>query len=599
MTFQPGPVRPDEPPAPFPPPDGPPPPPTSPYATSEATRLLCAGVYLDPDYRRRVIGELVEHDERSVPPSLGFDLVTVLAHALRARALEVRTGAALATVWLGFFCTVYWPLIRNPPDGSYWREYANGLTHGYDGGPYGSESTADTVFAAISQYMPPFTATFPVLYAVVCLLSWYAKPADVRQHALYAPASSAGTRPSDVRRTAGGFLSALAVIAQVLYWTLALLTLKEGVWEGTLFPLALAATVGLHRLRIAQVIRSELTRTAFPQHPRRLPDRPRYRELWRAIAAEQHSPLIVYDPADPFLGAGFPFKVWSFTLELKRRGTGPVAPGGGLTARTVLELVTPRLAELRQAAAESSLDRLKDLEITHVVYLPYGPARREVSRAEAEIDRHIAEAVDEGGERRRHFLRVRVGAWDEQVVTTLQLRVHTQGNLLMVEVVPHVLGPIRRDYELLADAVAQQGTRAGRRGSAMSAFTAGPAALRALLRPGGGRATGGSAADDEPAAVAARPVVSLREAATSPAVSIFQELDVRRYVKSIEERIIGGLRVALEQAGYETDRFEQNVIQVMEGGIHIGSMSGGAVATNGGTARSGAPEAPPSGGKPS
>ncbi|MEU8921410.1 hypothetical protein AB0D10_10825 [Kitasatospora sp. NPDC048545] len=598
MTFQPGPVRPDEPPAPCPPPDGPPPP-TSPYATSEATRLLCAGVYLDPDYRRRVIGELVEHHERSVPPSLGFDLVTVLAHALRARALEVRTGAALATVWLGFFCTVYWPLIRNPPDGSYWKSYGEGLTSGYYGDPYGQESAADAVFGVLSHYMPPFTATFPVLYALVCLLSWYAKPADVREHALYAPAGSAGSRTSDVRRTAGGFLAVVAVIAQILYWALALVTLKEGVWEGALFPLALAATVGLHRLKVAQVIRTELTREGFPKHPRPLPARPHYRALGRAIAAEQYSQLIVYDPAAPFLGAGFPFQAWQFTLELKRRRTGPVAPESALTARAVLDLVIPRLAGLRQAAAETSLDRLKDLEIEHVVYLPYGPARGEVSRAPEEIGGHIAEAVDEGGERRRHFLRVRVGAWDEQVVLTVQLRVHTQGSLLMVEVVPHVLGPVRRDYELLADTVAQQGTRPGRRGPAMSAFTAGPAALRSLLRPGGGRAAGVPADDGGLLPVAARPVVSLREAAASPTVSIFQELDVRRYVKSIEERITGGVRAALEQAGYETDRFEQTVIQVMQGGIHIGSMSGGAVATNGGTARSGAPEAPPSGGKPS
>ncbi|MEU9043542.1 MULTISPECIES: hypothetical protein [unclassified Kitasatospora] len=609
MTFQPGPVRPAEPPSVPPPPPAPPPTssgtpgsPGSPHARSEATRLLCAGVYLDPDYRRRVITELVEHDERSVPPSLGFDLVTVLAHALRARALEARTGAVLALVWLGFFCTEYWPLLQHPPSAADWKSYGEGLTGGYYGDdPYGQESAADTVFGVLSHYMPPFMATFAVLYALVCLLSWYAKPAEVREYALYAPAAPTtpgGSRAFEARRAAGGLLSVLAVIAQILYWALALATLKEGAWEGTLFPLALAATVGWHRLHVAQVLRRELTRENFPKHPRRLPARPRYPALQRAIADEQYSQLVVYDPADPFLGAGFPFSVWRFTLELRRRKDAPAAAEEGLTARAVLDLVIPRLAALRQAAADTSLDRLRDLEIEHVVYLPYGPARGEVPRGPEEIARHIAEAVDEGGERRRHFLRVRVGAWDEQVVLTVQLRVHTQGNLLMVEVVPHVLGPVRRDYELLADAVAQQGTRPGRRGPAMSAFTAGPAALRSLLRPGGRRATGGTD-DDDQLVVAARPVVSLREAATTSTISIFQELDVIRYLKSIEERIIEGVRVALERSGYETDRFEQTVIQVMEGGVHIGSMSGGAVATNGGTAQSGAVAAPPSGGKPS
>ncbi|MFF7993178.1 hypothetical protein ACFZDG_25700 [Kitasatospora xanthocidica] len=613
MTFQPGPVRPDEPPVPpvQPGPDGPPPPqpppPSSPYATSEATRLLCAGVYLDPDYRRRVITELVDHDERSVPPSLGFDLVTVLAHALRARALEVQTGLILAGIWIGFFLTEYWPLIQNPPGGDYWRSYGEGLTSGYYSGSYGRASAADPVFGDLSHYLTPFAANFAFLYALVGLVSWYAKPAAVRDHALYAPATpppapsgqGEDSREEGVRRAAGGLLGAVAVILQLLYWALALLTLKESDGTGVLFPLALAAAVGGHRLRVAQTVRRELTRAAFRSQPvRRLPARARYQALHRAIAEEQYSRLVVYDPADPFLGFGFPFRVWSFTLELRHRKTGPVVPEGTLTARTVLDLVVPRLAALRQAAAETSLDRLKDLEIEHIVFLPYGPARAEVVRTPQEIGRHIAEAVDEGGERRRHFLRVRVGAWDEQLVLTVQLRVHTQGNLLMVEVVPHVLGPVRRDYELLADAVAQQGASPGRRAPAMSAFTAGPAALRSLLHPGGGRVQTGTAEDDL-MLVAARPVLSLREAATSSTVSIFQELDVSRYLKSISERIIEGVRVALERTGYETDRFEQTVVQVMQGGIHIGSMSGGAVATNGGTAQSGAtPAPPPTGGTP-
>nr|WP_229928537.1 hypothetical protein [Kitasatospora xanthocidica] len=620
MTIRTGPVRPDEPPVPPEgppaPPEGPPavpsppppPPPTSPYATSEATRLLCAGVYLDPDYRRRVITELVDHDERSVPPSLGFDLVTVLAHALRARTMEVRTGLLLAVIWIGFLVTEYWPLIQNPPDGDYWRNYGEDLAGGYySGGSYGRASVADTVFGNLSHFLTPFAANFAFLYALVSLLSWYAKPAEVREHALYAPATPPPARPkpgegsqeSGVRRATGGLLATVAVILQVLYWALALLTLKDSDGTGVLFPLALAATVGGHRLLVAQTVRRELTREAFRSQPvRPLPARARYQALHRAIAEEQYSQLVVYDPADPFLGFGFPFSVWSFTLELKPRKTGPVAPSGTLTARTVLDLVVPRLAALRQAAAETSLDRLKDLEIEHIVFLPYGPARAEVVRTPEEIGRHLAEAVDEGGERRRHFLRVRVGAWDEQLVLTVQLRVHTQGNLLMVEVVPYVLGPVRRDYELLADAVAQQGARPGRRAPAMSAFTAGPAALRSLLHPGGGRVQTVTAEDDL-MPVAARPVLSLREAATSASVSIFQELDVSRYLKSIEERIIEGVRTALERTGYETDRFEQTVVQVMQGGIHIGSMSGGAVATNGGTAQSGTPAPPPSGGKSS
>ncbi|CAM5581102.1 hypothetical protein SHIRM173S_07764 [Streptomyces hirsutus] len=50
-------------------PDGPAPPEVAsvPPHASEATRLLCGGVYVDPDYRDRVIDELYLHEQRIVP----------------------------------------------------------------------------------------------------------------------------------------------------------------------------------------------------------------------------------------------------------------------------------------------------------------------------------------------------------------------------------------------------------------------------------------------------------------------------------------------------------------------------------------------------
>ncbi|MFI5646992.1 hypothetical protein [Kitasatospora sp. NPDC051705] len=568
------------------------------HAFSEATRLLSAGVYLDPELRRRVVSELVEHEERSVPPSLGFDLVTVLAHALRARALEFRTGAVLAAVWAGFFVTAYLPLLTHPPSSGYGSSRPYRVV---------GDSSAGNTFDDLTRYATPYLANTALLYALACLLSWYAKSPDVREDALYAPAAPAVARPA-ARRPANGLLSLAAGVAHALYWVVALLALRDSHLLGVLFPLALAATVWVHRLLVAGTVRRELNREDFLRlRPRQLPAGPRYARIGAAIGAEQYSPLVVYDPADPFLGAGTPYQPWSFVLELKRRRTGsasatpdpataapaPTAaaaasPAGELTARAVLDLIVPRLLALRQAAASTSLDRLRDMEVQELVFLPYGPRRADVPRDQETVARHLAAAVDEGAERRRHFLRVRVGAWDEQVVLSVLLRVHTQGRLLVVEVVPHVLGPVRRDYELLADAAALRGTRLNGGRPAVSAFTAGPAALRALRHPGG--AAGG----DGEAVVAARPVVSVRELAAEPTVSLFQELDVNRYVKTIEERIIDGVREALHSEGYETGRFEQTVVQVLDGGIHIGSMSGGAVASGpGATARhSPTPEAP-------
>ncbi|MFE9838087.1 hypothetical protein ACFYP4_23550 [Streptomyces sp. NPDC005551] len=70
------------------------------YAHSESTRLLCAGAHLDTGFRARVIDELIGHEERPAAPSLGVDVVSVLAHAVRARRQEVSTALALGGIWV-------------------------------------------------------------------------------------------------------------------------------------------------------------------------------------------------------------------------------------------------------------------------------------------------------------------------------------------------------------------------------------------------------------------------------------------------------------------------------------------------------------------
>ncbi|MEZ7002367.1 hypothetical protein [Streptomyces sp. AD55] len=80
--------------------------PPRPDAHSDATRLLCAGTYLDPVYRKAVIRELLGERYRVVAPSYGYDAVPVLAHALaalnlrRAQVAVLLAGAAVLTLLL-------------------------------------------------------------------------------------------------------------------------------------------------------------------------------------------------------------------------------------------------------------------------------------------------------------------------------------------------------------------------------------------------------------------------------------------------------------------------------------------------------------------
>ncbi|WP_326640441.1 hypothetical protein OG884_36280 [Streptosporangium sp. NBC_01755] len=68
-----------------------------------ATRHLCAGIYLDPDFCRVVLRQVHNDSTRMVAPSYGFDLVPIVRHAWWAWGLEmVQHVCVLAVFTTGF-----------------------------------------------------------------------------------------------------------------------------------------------------------------------------------------------------------------------------------------------------------------------------------------------------------------------------------------------------------------------------------------------------------------------------------------------------------------------------------------------------------------
>jgi len=562
------------------------------YARTEATRLLCAGVYFDSEFRSRVIEQLVEHEERPIAPSLGIDALPVLAHALYARRREVITGLVLLAVWALFI----------------------GL--GLAG--IGSE----TVLLPIPWFLA---------YGAVCFVCWSVRGG---RSAVFTLGRSVLKEATRGRLKA--VLPVLPFAAALAYWALALFALFSGAdaWAAVLFPVLLVPPVWAYRADIESVMRHKLNRGSFAGTTRaELPDTPQYRRIGAAIDREQHANLAIYDPFRPFVGAGEPYKPWSVVMELKGKvwptpkeqvngtprpegdtgtkpsagtdarpsastdarpsvsaDTGPRAtanaepnPGtdaGPLTGREVIDLITPRLEALRTSAAATSRDRLRALEVEEVVYLPVGMARGKVIYEPATVRRHLDGAVGEGGEARRHFLRVRVGAWDEQVGVSLLVRVHTQGGMLVLEVVPHVLTPVRPEFGAV-DVIAARTADGRPVRDAVRALLTSPAASFAagvsLIRSG--ISVFRTWLTLPQYALPDGPVTSVRELGSVQEISLFQEMDISRYVRTLQDRIASGVQDALRRKGYETDEFEQFVINVGGGGVFIGEMSGGAVAT--------------------
>ncbi len=352
-------------------------------------------------------------------------------------------------------------------------------------------------------------------------------------------------------------------------------------WVALLLLPAVALLVALQRGQFARALHSELSEQRFPDvmsDPAERFEGLRFQRLRDLVRAEQHGPLVMYRDTNPFCGAGQPFKIWSLTVELNPRTDRTAEP---LDNGAILERIVPLVAALRVPTPHGSpevaaavRDRLRALEIEECVFLPAQglKARTHAPYAPPDFAHHRAEAVEEGGERRRHLLRIRVGGWREGVVVTVFVRVHTQGGMLMLEVAPHVLWPLRQLFQD-ADRIAHQYRHHHHFGKAVWALAGTPRLSLIHIRD---RA------------------VSVRELGSYGESSLFQDMDVARYLETIQQRVAAGVTTALRAAGYQTDEFEQRIVNVAKGGVYVESAQGAVgigdhntITHNTGTARSG------------
>ncbi|MFJ6937030.1 hypothetical protein [Streptomyces sp. NPDC101132] len=547
-------------------------PPVAP-AASEAGRLMCAGVYLDPAFRDQVIDELYVHEERLVAPSHGFDAARVLAHALRARRTELWYAAGVVAVWL-----LAWKLT---------------------GGLFLAYFLLPCLLLALAALISRDRKN-PPLRLVGGLVRWYARLLMALAFFGLGVNLYAGTHYERYDNALVAFvfengrmvdLEQLVLPDDWQYWY----TDYEGgflenAWGVVLFFLLLAVLAGLQRGRFSRMMAGELS-------PRRYPDvrsdpadhavGVRFRRIQRQIRAEQHSPLIMYDTAAPFRGAGWPWDVWHLSVELRpRTDFGTRKPeqldNEQLLGRIVKQVEALRVPSPRRdpAIAAAVLDRLRELVVDECVFLPAAglPTRGSAPTRQGDFELHRAGAVEEGGEKRRHFLRIRVGGWDEDVVVTVYVRVHTQGGMLMLEFAPHVLPPVREAFQK-ADDIAQRHRNNNRFGKLVWALAHAPRSLTAALATLGRgvvslwRVLTAGHGGARPAG----PERAVRELATDFRLSLFQKMDHDRYRKTIQDRVTEGVKLALYEAGWQTGEFEQKIVNLSAGATYVDSVSHSAV----------------------
>jgi hypothetical protein len=294
-----------------------------PPQASEATRLLCAGVYLDPDYRDRVIEELYLHEQRIVAPSLGFDAARVLAHALRARRAGLYWSAAIVGLWIvGCVCTIGAMALFLVP--SLLLAFADAL-HSDDPQASGMRKATARTVRWLGLLM--FAALLVAVPILVALIVGMADDAEI------------------------------------------LLLLVP-----TLLPIALfgaiAVCAGRQRGQFAHALNAELAPDRFADMASDPAERalsPRFQRLKQRIRQEQHAPLILYRESRPFCGAGRAYDTWVLAVEMRPAEGRTPRP---LSNRIVLDTVRPLLESLRlppEYAGPLVRDRLRWLEIDECV----------------------------------------------------------------------------------------------------------------------------------------------------------------------------------------------------------------------------------------
>ncbi|MBT2402370.1 MULTISPECIES: hypothetical protein [unclassified Streptomyces] len=535
-------------------------------SVSEAGRFLCAGTYLDAEYRDQVIDELYVHEERIVAPSYGFDASRVLAHALRARRVELGWAAGVLGAWFvgslltgGALAALLFPfLLLSLAD---WLR-ARGIP----------------LLRFLSVLLRVYV--WVALLGIVLFLFGLALTGAGGPGGLLALLFGGQSFGSSSSLGGGPFEDSGASLA---LW-----------WPPIVFA-GVVTVVGLQRGHVARTIATDLSpeRYADPSaDPAEAHPGVRLARVRKRIRSEQHAPMIMYDINNPFAGAGEPYRPWQLSVELRPRADlGPGVTPRHVTNAHIAERIVPLLERLRVPSPHGSpqaeaavLDRMRELVVDECVFLPAGglPHRDAAPVAPQQFAEHRAAAIEEGGERRRHFLRVRVGGWDENMVVTVFVRVHTQGGMMMLEVAPHVLLPARIAFHN-ADADAERYLNNNRFGKAVWAVRHTPGSFVASLATLGRGfaswwriATGGHGG-----ARPEGPRLSVRELGSQNQGSLFHLMDLDRYLKTIQDRVVGGVTMTLHEAGWHTEEFAQRAVHVAEGGVYIQSVHDSAFSVGG------------------
>ena len=307
------------------------------------------------------------------------------------------------------------------------------------------------------------------------------------------------------------------------------------------------------------------------------------------------APLIVYRGYKPFVGAGFRRDAWLMAIPLERLDDEESDPATRreLTTEALYAEIRAAVQNLRNSGALSPDRRLADLKVTEAVFIParelidhlgepaaqsylpdtgYPPHTR---LTPAEVDRLRREPREWA----RYYLCFQVETWDRDLVLSTFLHVAVDETTLYVEWTPFVLPPIRAAYREV-DKLRPESPRPF--GLGLLAWLEMPASLpgRILNLASWIRAPKREPGVLDPDRYGA--ANTLRELASlNLFTDYFQLVDIERYEKIIESRLLPTIGALLEDAGFSAAKFEEQASVVINNDISIAGDNRGTITQTG------------------
>jgi hypothetical protein len=534
----------------------------------DTTRYLCAAAHLDDRFTDRVLRELLTEPTRAVPPAAGVRAGAVLAEAVAARArrkvrdvlLVVFFGLALFALTLNFL--IAWLMIS---------------------------VLVGAVVYAVTGETPTDRARRSALAVT------FAVAGETLALTIAVAVSRNDSSQNDSSFSPGGVLAImlLAVLLTVLLvddlvvWRHIEDRFRLGSTLQDPEPDELSPDVRPVYMFGSGSFLTQLRRHLHQRGQMLAPGPDETANGDRPLPA----PVVVARGYRMFVGAGEPFRPWSLAVPLRpREDAEQVVP---LTANALYERVEKAMTALRDVAHLSPGGRFARLRVNEQIVVA---AEELITHLDEAGDflaapsespypllrgQRVRELRDNPLEWARYYLRFQLETWDREFVVSAFLHLAVSDTTLYVEWTPCVLPPVNRKYRVI-DVMWESPLRPVLR-TAMG-FLVLPLTMPARLYTACTWIHRKRWPCDRPTPARYGVQHSVRELGADEDVrNYFQLADRSRYVKMLESQLSPVLVDALQEAGYEVDKLEQQVAMVANNNVYIsgGSLSGNMVAGKG------------------